>query len=399
MEREQMLNLGRSVTRREALAGGAAGLGALILAGCGSTSSSTSSSAASSSATSALAPVMANLANARGVPAFTPPGPAFDASSAKGKTVFFLSVLLTVPAQQYEWVGTQAAAAAAGVNAIKYDAQGTTPGAVQGIQQAISQKVDCLIIDAVTSATVASPIHQALNAGVKVIVTQERNVATGGPQVKTGYGTAAFNFIGAAKLEADWVLADSGGKNIDVVTFSVPGNPSHEDMVNTINAELKKYAQGGVKIKNERVLPADWSTRLPTLTRSLMTSDPSINYMIPVVDGQSLYMVPALHEIGKQDQVKITGFNGTPAVMDLLKKGDVVGADIGSSFLWQGWANMDQALRALTGHPPATNEGAPLRLFDKTNIGAIDVNAPQIGAEWYDTTAATAAFRKLWGLS
>lgn len=398
MEPEQNLDVGRIVTRRQALAGGALGLSAVVLGGYGSSRANAAMNAADRTK-DALAPVLASLEAARAIPSFRAPGPAFDASSAKGKTVFFLSVLLTVPAQQDEWLGTKAAAAAAGVKAISYDGKGTTAGAVQGIQQAIAQKADVLIIDAVPSATVAAPIHAALKAGVKVIVTQERNVATGGPKIKTGYGTVAFDFIGAAQLEADWVLAHSGGKNINAVTFAVPGNPSHEDMVNTINKALHKSAKGGVQIKNEWVLAADWPTRLATLTQSLMTSDPTINYMIPVVDGQALYIVPALNEIGKQDQVKITGFNGTPAVMSLLKKGEVVGADIGSSFIWEGWANMDQALRALTGHAPAADDGAALRLFDKTNIGKINVNAPQQGAEWYDTATAINGYKKLWGLA
>jgi ribose transport system substrate-binding protein len=403
MERKHILHPGRAVRRPASLALAVAAIGVSILAGCGSgdssTSSGSSSAATSTAATaSALAPVMAALDKARAVPQFTPPGPAFDASPAKGKKVMFLSVILSVPAQQFEWEGTKAAADAAGVTAIKYDAKGTTAGAVQGIQQAIAQKVDALIIDAVPSATIAAPIKQAMDAGIKVIVTQNRNEETGGPKIDTGNGTVAFPFIDAAKLEADWVLADSGGKNINAVTFSVPGDLAHGDMVDTINHELKKYAPDA-KIRNEKVLGPDWATRLPTLTRSLMTKDPSINYMIPVVDGQALYIVPALHQSGKQDQVKITGFNGTPAVMKMLKQGDVVGSDIGASFVWQGWANMDQTLRALTGQDPAKNAGAPLRLFDKRNIDSIDINAPQQGAAWYDTEAATKEYMKLWGLS
>ena len=338
------------------------------------------------------------IEKSRAVPKFTAPGPAFDASSAQGKKVMFLSVLLTVPAQQFEWQGTKAAADAAGVTALKYDAEGTTAGAVQGIEQAIAQDVDALIIDAVPSGTIAAPIKKAQDAGIKVIVTQERNEQTGGPEIDTGNGTVAFPFVDAAKLEADWVLADSGGEDLNVVTFSVPGDPAHGDMVDTINSELEKYAQGDVKIQNEHVLGPDWATRLPVLTRSLMTKDPTINYMIPVVDGQALYIVPALRQIGKQDQVKIVGFNGTPAVMDMLKNGDVVGADIGASFVWQGWANMDQALRALTGQEPAKNAGAPLRLFDSATIDSIDTKAAQQGAEWYDTDAATEQYNKLWGL-
>jgi ribose transport system substrate-binding protein len=404
----------RALRRRGAGALIAAALGVGLLVGCGSssdnsdTSSSSTPAAASTTASdstasttssdAALQPVLDNLAAAQAVPKFTPPGPAFDASPAKGKKVFFLSVLLTVPAQQYEWQGTQAAAEAAGLTAVSYDAKGTTDGAVQGIQQAIAQKADALIIDAVPSATIAAQIKKAQDAGIEVIITQERNEATGGPKIDTGNGTVAFDFIGAAKLEADWVLADSGGKDLNVVTFSVPGDPAHGDMVDTINAELKKYAQGDVKITNERVLGADWATRLPTLVRSLLTKDPSINYMIPVVDGQALYIVPALHQIGNKD-VKIAGFNGTPAVMSMIQKGEVEGADIGSSFVWQGWANMDQALRALTGQAPAKNEGAALRLFDESNIADINVKAPEQGAEWYDTDAAIAGYKQLWGVS
>jgi ribose transport system substrate-binding protein len=340
--------------------------------------------------------IIAELNSARGIPQFKPPGPAFDASKAKGKTLFYLAITMDVPIVQTLWSGVQEAAGVAGLKAVNFDGKGQTALYVQGMQQAIARKVDCILVESIPSETLKAPIAAAQKAGIKVVIINERNVAAGGPALKTVNGAVTFDYIGAARLEADWVLADSKGKNINCVTFEFPGYPAHTDMVNEIHSRFQQYSVGGFKLRNEGVLSADWATRLPTLTRSLMTSDPTINYMIPVVDAQSLYIVPTLHEIGKQHQVKISTFNGTPAVEQLLKNHDVVGADIGSGFVWEAWADVDQALRVLTGNPPAHNETPPLRLIDRTNINSINLSAPE--QTWYHTQNAKNGYKKLWGL-
>jgi ribose transport system substrate-binding protein len=326
-----------------------------------------------------------------------PPGPAFDASKAKGKTIFYLAITMNIPIVQTLWSGVQEAAKTAGLKAMNFDGKGQTALYVSGMQQAISRKVDLILVESIPSATLAAPIAQAQKAGIKVVIINERNVQNGGPQIKSVDGAVTFDYVGAARLEADWVLEDSKGKNINCVTFAFPGYPAHDDMCNAIKAQFEKYAVGGYKLQNEKVLAADWATRLPVLTRSLMTGDPTINYMIPVVDAQSLYIAPTLHQIGKSNQVKISTFNGTPAVEELVKKGDVVGCDIGSGFVWEAWADVDQALRVLCGVEPAKNETPPLRVFDSSNINSINLKAKE--ETWYNTAAAKAGYKKLWGLA
>lgn len=387
--------LSRRLTRRQALARGAAAAG--TLAGLGALAGAGGAQARSTTKPGGIAELKAELDSFRRIPKFVPPGPAFDVSKAKGKTIFYLAITMNIPIVQTLWDGVQEAAKTAGAKAVNFDGKGQTALYVAGMQQAIARKVDCILIESIPSSVLAEPIRKAQKAGIKVVIINERNVSYGGPAIKTVDGAVTFDYAGAARLEADWVLVDSGGKNINCVIFRFPGYPAHHDMDDTIRARFKKFAVGGYKVHTEGVLSKDWVTRLPVLTRSLMTRDPTINYMIPVVDAQSLFIVPTLHQIGKADKVKISTFNGTPAVEELVKRHDVVGCDIGSGFVWEGWADVDQALRVLTGNPPARNETPPLRLFDRSNIDSIDLKAAE--GTWYNTDAAKEGYKKLWGLA
>jgi ABC-type sugar transport system substrate-binding protein len=109
-----------------------------------------------------------------------------------------------------------------------------------------------------------------------------------------------------------------------------------------------------------------------------------------------LNMLPAVHAANAQDRVKIVSFNALPAILTSLGKGDVVAADVGASGQQLGWALADQVLRVLTHHRPVLNVQLPIRLFDGTNVGSINLNAPQ--QTWYGNVDFAAAYQKLWGL-
>jgi ribose transport system substrate-binding protein len=388
-------------TRRQVLGAAATVAGSVavgpLLAACGS--ASTTSSTSSSAGLSASAKLdLSNILNAaKTTPKFVPPGPSVAAAKAAGKTIWWQALTMNVPIEQEWWTGIQAACAAAGLQAVNFDGKGQDSEIVRGLEQAIAQKVDCIITDSIGSATIAPFIAKAQSAGIKFIVANERNDAFGGPTVKSVDGDVALNYAGAAKLEADWVLADSGG-NANVVVFKLPNAPAHDDMVSVIMQEFAKYAPNTAKIISvETVAVPDWATRYPVLARSLATAHPEMNYMIPLVDFPSQYIVPALHQAGLANKIKISSFNGTPTILQLLKNGNVVGGDIGGANTWESWAEIDLALRLLTGMPKVSYS-IPLRLFDNSNIDSIDINAPT-GVLWYDTASAESGFKQLWGVA
>jgi ribose transport system substrate-binding protein len=392
---------GPALTRRALLRNGgrftlgAAAAVALGGAAAGCSSGTGAASSAKGANAKAVDAAKSAVQAARAIPAFTPPGAAIDISSARGKRVFYLPLLMGVPIVQTWWQGVQDAAKAAGLTAQNYDPQGQANLIVAGMDQAIHSGVDVIIIDSIASETISAQIQQAISKGIKVIVANERNESAGGPADKSVNAGVSLDYIGAAKLEADWVIADSGG-SASVAVFILPNSPAHLDMVNAIRAQFASVGSSMNVVSVQQVAASDWPTRLPTLTGALLSRYPSLGYIIPVVDAMALNIVPTLRQRGKVGKVKISTYNGTSGVEELVKSGQV-GTDIAGANIQESWAYIDQALRLLTGHPPV-NQIIPNRLFDKTNIGSINITEPN-QLHWFNITQAINGYKKLWGLA
>jgi len=383
---------GRSLLRSIALVTGAL-LMTSTLAACGSDSNGTSDAPKSEAAS--IEAVNKTLDSARGVPSFAPPGPAVDAAKAKGKKIFYLAVTMNVPIVQTWFGGLKDAAEAVGLEATSFDGKGQPNEFVRGFETAVSQGYDVILVESIASDSIAEPIKRARQAGIKVIICNERTAADGGPVLSDIDGGVSMPYSDAAQLEADWVISDSKGTG-KVAIFRMPNVPAHDGMVDRIKDEFKKHAPGLEIVDVQEVAIPDWATRLPTLTRTLLTQHPDLDYIIPLVDGMALNIVPALKQANKANQVSISTFNATPAVMKMLRDGSPVKANVGGGNVWESWAYVDQALRLLTGMEPV-EQNIPLRMFDTTNITDIDVDAQE--GTWYDTNAAIDGYKKLWGLA
>lgn len=378
--------------RRQLLRGsvGLAGIAALGgLASCSNSSGGTATSTETDLGASTLAKIESHIATSKAVPQFVAPGPAFDASSARGKSVLYISLDQSIPIVQVLWQATKEAAEAAGLRPSVFDGKGQQTLYVAGMGAAIAQKVDVILIESVATATLEMQIKEARAAGIKVISLNELE------PIKDIDASVTLDYLGAAQLEADWVIADSKGKDINAVVFLAPF-PTHMGMAAKIKEEFDTYVGGNYKLTTKIIGFADWQTRTGPLVRSLLTSDPTINYMIPVVDGQALFMVPAIQQAGKDGSVKVSTFNATQGVLSLMKNGNIVGADSGQDTIFAGWAYIDQALRVLTKNEPVKGSVVPNRMFDKMNVGDIDLSKPE---SWFDDATAKAGFKKLWSLA
>jgi ribose transport system substrate-binding protein len=335
------------------------------------------------------------MAAARTIPKFNAPGPAFDAGPARGKRVFYLAITFGVSIVETLYNGVKAAATAAGVQTNYFDAKGQPNLYLTGMNQAISQKYDLILVESIQNTLINEQIKQAHKAGIKVVLLNEEY--QGGERIEPVDARVAFDYVGGAIMEANYVLADSSGKNINAVIFRAP-SARHEQMEAAIRSQIHRYAIGGAKIQTQVVPFANFATQLPVLTRTVITADPSINYMIPVIDGMALYIIPSIHQANASGKVKVASYNGTPSILSFLKRRDTIIGDTGGANTWEGWCDMDQALRVLTGHAPVPGEEKPPnRAFDDTNIDSIDLNEPE--ALWYDTAKAEAGFKHLWGLA
>ena len=115
------------------------------------------------------------------------------------------------------------------------------------------------------------------------------------------------------------------------------------------------------------------------MTRSALLANPNLNYILPLYDGMTIYMNPAIKQTHRT--VRMASFNATPVVMQTeVSKPSPLIADVGGPNQWYAVALADQVLRVLAGQKPVKSENVPLRLLhagehqvDQRQEGRVDL--------------------------
>jgi ribose transport system substrate-binding protein len=202
-----------------------AGIAALLLAttACSNSSSrssssyqSSSSSSSSSTSSGALATVAAKVTADKAIPTWTAPRPPVDVSKLKGKRVF---IIPEVPNPFNENIQNtyKQIFSAVGVKWTYYANQGLISQWIAGMDEAIAQRPNLIILSAAPDPRVLQPqLRAAKAAGIPVEVTHFYDRSTPPPPAclacaagVTALTTAPFDTGGAA--EADWIINDSHG--------------------------------------------------------------------------------------------------------------------------------------------------------------------------------------------
>jgi ribose transport system substrate-binding protein len=347
-------------------------------------------------AVAASAAVPSDIANRvktyKAIPQFVSPGPPIDASKARGKTIFIIPESSSIPFINTIDESIQKVAKLVGVKTTVYTNQAQPSQWAAGMNQAVAQKPDLIMLQGAPDPRVLQPqLIAAKKAGIPVLVTHFFEESDPMPPNVTALVRVQFNQ--AARLEADYTIADTGGK-ADVVIVTSNEVPIAKGMLAAMKQELGKC--GGCKYTIVNVPIPDWATKIQTEVQSALVKNPDANYVIPFVDGMSQFALAGITAAGKTGKVKISTFNGTPFALKLIQDGDTLAMDVGENLDWLGWADMDQALRLLVGAKPVQSEHTPLRVFDKSNVD-------QAGKPPKDSTgygnAYVAAYKKLWGLT
>lgn len=374
----------------------AAVLASLTVAGC---SGEPASADPPPSSSADVAGARAEIERFKAIPEFVPPGPAFDAAaSLRGKTIFEIPITSEVPFITAVEEGMRQAARAVGAELVVYPNQGTPSQWAQGIQAAITQRADAITLFAQNPSLLGPQLAEAERAGIPVIVvrtTGENEECQSAPD-GSPYGTACVPgpFEQAGRLEADWVIAESGGTaNVLVITSSdarstVPLLAGMED-------EFAKRCPS-CRVRYVDVPIPDWSTKVRGEVQSALVRDPEIDYVIPIYDSMSRFVAPAIRSSRARDRVKIATFNGTPFVLGMLQDADVVEMDVGENLSWVGWATMDQVFRVVAGVPPAPSQNTPLRVFDDENVADAG-SPPELDRGYGD--AYVRGYEELWGVA
>ncbi|MEM6898114.1 MAG: substrate-binding domain-containing protein, partial [Pseudomonadota bacterium] len=284
----------------------------------------------------------------------------------------------------------QRAAGEVGFDFEIWNNQGGMDAWTQGMAQAIAQDYDLVDLSAGLDPAILIPqIAEAKSDGMMVTTTHLYD------ETQTEFSeidaSAKIPYTRAGEIMAAWAYVKSGGEaNVLIIGSDdvVPTSAFVKSIQDTL-AEL--CPDCGQQYLN--VPLAEWGTKIQSGVQSAVLADPSINYILPIYDSMSQFVIPGLRIAGAAD-TPIVSFNGTPFVLDLVREG-AVEMIVGEGLGWAGYASVDVQMRLLCGLPVPETLNIPLVIFDETNIDT--VSDPATFDSGYGD-AHLAGFRGLWGL-
>ncbi|MCW6512549.1 sugar ABC transporter substrate-binding protein [Lichenifustis flavocetrariae] len=353
--------MGRNSTR--SWLGGAVTLSLLALSG----------QARADAASDGIARANAVVDQHRKAPEYKPAGDAFDIRAvAKGKSM--LSIPNTSSNQFLKGIITREIAVGKeiGLDAREWENQGQPSQWLQGIDYAISKKIDIVdLISGVNPAVIEPQLGAAKEAGVKVFTSHFYDPSQ--PANPLLAGDLPVSFYGAGVILGNWTIAKTGG-DAHVVIVKTEEVPPTGPLVKGIRDALNQNCPKCTIVQEINAGITEWGTKIQPAVQAALIANPTVNYVIPIYDSMSQFVVPAVSLSGKEDSVKIATYNGTPFVLDFIRDGKVE-MDIGESLDWIARATIDGYLRKVAGLPMPKDIGVPFLIFDASNVASAGVPA------------------------
>ncbi|HVV22202.1 MAG TPA: substrate-binding domain-containing protein [Pseudonocardiaceae bacterium] len=342
---------------------------ALGLAGAAcSTASGTSGSGGGLSAAQ-VATLRNVVAQASQVPKFVPPGPAFDVSKAKGKRVFVIPTASQLPVCDQISKDVVQLARQVGMSGTYFQNSGGPSGWIPGMEQAISQHYDAIVLICGIDPNLIKPqVQAATSAGIAVIDSGLGDTEDGAK--KSPLVTAQTNIPNAESMRQSIDVALLANKDAPFDIFEITSNevPAGVVMDHAMRTEVAKYCPK-CGIRSVNIAVPDWATKVQSAVSSGLLADPKVKAVVPIFDGEVPPAAAAVRASGRGD-VKLYGcYGGTPEYILQMGKGLPMASNTGPTHLWRAYATMDQTLRVLTGvgAAPADKESDPSRLWTLQN--------------------------------
>ncbi|MGH3247587.1 MAG: sugar ABC transporter substrate-binding protein [Trebonia sp.] len=385
----------------------------LVLAGCSSgssgssaTTTGTSAAAAASAAASgsgavsaaSMAAIKADLKTAEGTPTWKAGGPAFKATGLTGKKAFLLGYPTNQFAESYIAGVTEGLKSVGMTVTVAGSADSVTSQEVQDLDNAVNAHVSVIILLAIVPSSVATGLQKAKAAGIPVIESFIGNpeLPPTADQALGVYADATYPYSRTGQLAAEWEIAQTGGK-VNSVVQQFAGQPPSDATAEGWTDTLKQYCPSSCSETDDNVTVGAQTVQQIQSGTQVAAQNNAVNAIFPVYDYQMAYMLPELNAASATSRINLLSENADLAQMQEMEQGTSVKVDVGNPVEWDGWASVDEALRALKGLPAVKDEQLPVRLFDTGNVKSIDLTANP--ATWYGGADYQADYQKLWGVS
>lgn len=285
------------------------------------------------------------------------------ASSANG--ALNIAFVNAVPSDEYsvglECGAKQAISAQSGAT-LNYQASKDWDAAQQKtvLDSVLATKPSALLVVPTDATALQKPLADAAASGVKVVLldTSVNDPSFSASRIATdnvAAGNAAFD--GVQQHRPD------GGKVL--VLSTAPGITSNDDRINGFKEGVQK--SGKFNLLDVQYDPELSVTKAAQIVAAALQKDPDIVGIFAVNNALTEGAATGIKQAGKHDSVTLIGFDPTPAVADLVRKGEVDGVVAQEPFAI-GEKGGQQAIAALQGKATQPVISTDTFLITKDNI-------------------------------
>jgi ribose transport system substrate-binding protein len=330
------------------------------------------------------------------ITSYAAPGPPVDATSLRGKKVFYVPINYSVPLFHAEEGALAQALSKVGMTVVPCDGAANPSTIAQCLSTAADQGASAVVLSDILPTLVPDAISELTQKHIPVVVSYApSSVPPSTKEVSYVIGTPQTNIIAQGRIVADWIAGNAKG-NAKVMMIDIKASQSyHQELTQGLEPEMKKKCPK-CQVFDDSVTTTDINAA-SALVSSTLIADPDINYIV-ATDSNLLGISQGLQQAGDTGKVKIVFTTGQLAGLQALKAGTVA-ADLGEDTYYQGWADADQVVRVTLGKDPVQAYPLSIRLFTKDNIGELTLSQQaSLSNSWYGPTNFESLFTKNWGV-
>jgi ribose transport system substrate-binding protein len=283
------------------------------------------------------------------------------------------------PYYKYGFDGAQMMANKMGVELLGYISDMKPERELASVEDAITQKVDGIVLMSVSATSITSSVNTAYEAGVPIFMLfgyseDLKDKMVGSVQAD---GNLSGGTIGA------WVAQNISGGEVACI-MGLPGRGDAEMYRDAFQREMSK----NTNLKLVASVPGDWNRQKAfNQMQTLITSYPDLKAVFVQNEDMALGAIQALKEADMVGQVAIVSQNGAPYGLESIAAGGIK-ATVG----WSPSQEAQLATRMLVefirdGKVPPKLTISPMTVITKANVSA--------ATPWEPTAASTEATLRL----
>jgi ABC-type sugar transport system substrate-binding protein len=268
------------------------------------------------------------------------------------------------------------------------DGKFTPTTQAQLIQQAVIDKVDGIILIAITPAAVDAAVKAAAGANIPIVC------ALCGPGLPDGMVGVGNDPIAAGDAQAAYAASVAKPGDTVIVYQNTEFIQSKQQMAEA--ATKVKELCPDCKVESPSLLLAESATPNAPIFTSLLNAYPAgkVSSVLLPFDTPASVLANAAQAMGRTD-FNVVGLGALAPFIGMVGAGQpvVAKADVLLSTPLYGWASVDELARILAGADTWAADEMPVGLVDKSTYGSYDPKNPFVlpKDDW------KAAYTKLWG--